>query len=411
VPNVISIDVLNPDCYGRGVPEQNGLPLDQYAWLREEAPIFKQTIADPQLVDEVWVVTRWGDVNAIDRDPLTYCSNRGVLTRRFDLTQVDQGGKPTMINMDGADHRRNRRVISRGFTPGVVRTFELHFRTLAQRIVERAVAMGTFDFVKEIAIEMPLHAIADLMGVPGPDRAKFLTWINAFTVPTDPAYAPTMDDVMVALDGMWNYGVQLAEQRRRDPGTDLMSKIVEAVDDDTLSDEELMGFTVLLAGAGADTTRNASSFTLDGLLRNPEQHALLREQADDISRSATEEMVRWASPVIHFCRTTTCEVEIHGQTIGPGEKIAIMFASANYDPDAIPDPLRFDLTRDPNPHLAFGAGPHVCLGRHIAHLELKILFEELMRQTREIRPAGDIVYTRDSFLRGVTSLPITVTAA
>jgi cholest-4-en-3-one 26-monooxygenase len=238
-----------------------------------------------------------------------------------------------------------------------------------------------------------------------------LRWINAFTVPTDPAYAPSLDDLTAALEGIWAYGVELAELRRRDPGTDLMSKIVSAVDDETLSDDELMGFTLLLAGAGADTTRNAASFALDGLMRAPDQMDLLRAQADDIPREATEEMVRWASPVIHFCRTTTREVEIHGQPIAAGEKIAMMFASANYDPDVIDDPLRLDLARSPNPHLAFGGGPHVCLGRHIAHLELKILFEELLRQTRAIRPAGEIVYTRDSFLRGVTSLPITVIAA
>src|SRR5207247_2016698 len=135
---------------------------------------------------------------------------------------------------------------------------------------------------------------------------------------------------------------------------------------------------------------------------------LLREHAGDIPRSATDEMVRWASPVIHFCRTTTRDVELHGQHIPEGDKIAMLFASANYDPDAIDDPLRLDLTREPNRHLAFGSGPHVCLGRHIAHLELKILFEELMRQTKEIRPAGPIVYARDSFLRGVSSLPVTV---
>jgi cholest-4-en-3-one 26-monooxygenase len=408
---VVPIDVLNPDLYRTGDPAKNGLPLEQYNYLRETAPIFRQTIADPQLVDEVWVVTRHADVNAIDRDAETYCSSRGVLTRRFDPAQVDQGGKPAMINMDGVDHRRNRRVVSRAFTPPVVRTFEEHFRDLARRIVQRAVAQGTFDFVKEIAVEMPLHAIADLMGVPQGDRAKFLKWINAFTVPTDPAYAPSLDDVMAALDGIWNYGLELAELRRQDPGSDLMSKIVEAVDEDTLSDDELMGFTLLLAGAGADTTRNAASFTVHGLLQHPDQQAVLREQADDITRQATEEMVRWASPVIHFCRTTTREVELHGQEIGPGEKIAILFASANYDPDVIVDPLCFDLARDPNPHLAFGAGPHVCLGRHIAHLELKILFEELMQQTREIRPAGEIVYARDSFLRGVSRLPVRVAPA
>jgi cholest-4-en-3-one 26-monooxygenase len=406
----MTIDVLNPDVYGTGDPRLNGLPLEQYRYLREQAPVYLQAIDDPQLIDEVWVVSRYEDVRMVDRDAETFSSGRGILTRAFDPGLVEHGGKPIMINMDGAEHRHNRRVVSRGFTPVVVREFEAHFRGLAAQIVDRAVAKGTFDFVKEIAVEMPLHAIADLLGVPRGDRDQFLTWINAFSVPTDPAYAASEADLMAAVEGIWNYGLELAEMRRRDPGTNLMSKIVEVVDD-TLSDDELMGFTLLLAGAGADTTRNASSFALDGLLRHPEQMTLLREQAGDISRAATEEMVRWASPVIHFCRTTTRDVELHGQTIPKGDKVAMLFASANHDPDVIEDPERLDLMREPNPHLAFGIGPHVCLGRHVAHLELKILFEELLRRTSDIRPAGELVYTRDSFLRGITSLPITVTPA
>ncbi len=405
------IDVLNPDLYANGDPEQNGLPLDQYRYLRESAPIFMQKIDDPWLIDQVWVVSRHEDVLAIDRDAETYCSRRGVQTQRFDVAQEDQGGKPAMINMDGADHRRNRKVVSRGFTPPVVATFEKHFRAMASEIVAKAVAKGSFDFVKEVAIEMPLHAIADLMGVPQEDRGKFLRWINAFTMPTDPEYAPSMDEIMESINGIWAYGLELAELRRRQPGDDLMSKIVSAVDSEQLSDDELMGFTLLLAGAGGDTTRGAASLTLDGLMRAPEQQAWLREHLDDIPRTATEEMVRRGSPVLNFCRTTTREVEIHGVTIGEGEKIAMLFGAANYDESVFPDPLTMDFTRSPNPHLGYGSGPHVCLGRHVAHLELKILFEELLRQTKEIRPAGPIRYTRSSFLRGVSSLPVTVTPA
>jgi len=405
------IDVVSPDVYANGDPAENGLPHAMYDYLREHAPCYRQPIDDPQMEDEVWVLSRHADIQSALRDPETFCSRRGVTTRVPDFLLPEQGGKPAMIVMDGEDHRRNRRVVSRGFTPPVVRTFERQFRAIARAFVADAVAKGEFDFVPDIAVSMPLNAICDLIGVPAADRQKFLQWANAFTMPADTAFAPSPEDSLAAVASMCAYGVELAEHRRECPADDMMSKIVAAVDEETLSDDEFMGLMLLLSAAGSDTTRNALSHGLHALLRHPDQMAWLRAQADDIPRSATTEILRWSSPIIHTCRVTTRDVELHGELVREGEKVAMLYPSANFDPEAFEDPRRFDLTREDNPHVAFATGSHICLGRHIAQLELKIVFEELLRQTTDIRPAGEIRYIRDSAIRGIHTLPVSVTAA
>jgi cholest-4-en-3-one 26-monooxygenase len=405
------IDVLNPDTYRAGDPEQNGLPHDQYDYLREHEPVFKQRTEDPFTVDDIWVLTRYEDVLAVDKDAERFPSPLGITSRVWTPFDTSLGGKPAMVVMNGEEHRRNRRVVSRGFTPHVVKSFERHFRTMAADIVDKAVAKGSFDFVPEIAVEMPLQAICDLLGVPQEDRAKFLGWVNAMAVPTDPNYAPSPEEALAAVNNIWQYGLELAAHRRENPGENIMSKIVDGMSSETLDDEELMGFTLLLAGAGSDTTRNTLSHGLYALLRNPDQMAWLRDHADDVPDTAIQEIVRWASPVIHFCRSPKEDVELHGRHIAAGDRIAILFPAANFDPEAFDDPHSFDLTRNPNPHLAFGRGPHVCLGRHIAAIELKILLEELLQRTSSIELDGEIGYTRDAFLRGVHTLPITVQGA
>jgi cholest-4-en-3-one 26-monooxygenase len=399
-------DILNPDVYGHGDPARNGLPLDQYAALRERAPCYRQAIADDDLVDWTWVLTRHEDVLQVDRDHKRFVSGRGVTLRNFEPTLVEHGGKPAMITMDGADHVRNRRIVGRGFTPPVVRAFDGRFREICTQVLDKALAEERVDFVEAVACELPLQAICDLMGVPDEDRADVLRWSNAFSVPTDPDYAPSAEEVFAAVDSIWSYGVTLAERRRTEPGEDLMSKVAAAYEHEHLDVDELMGMTLLLAGAGNETTRNALSHGLHALLRNPDQMALLREDRDAVIDSAVEEVLRYASPVINFRRTAAEPVELHGQAIEEGDRVTIMFAAANFDPEVFPDPERFDLTRTPNPHLAFGTGPHVCLGAAVARLEIKVLFEELLDRTTDIRPLGPISYVRDSFLRGVKHLPV-----
>jgi cholest-4-en-3-one 26-monooxygenase len=326
--------------------------------------------------------------------------------RASHTTVSEDGGKPAMITMDGDAHVRNRRLVNRGFTPAVVRSFEEHFRAIAGDIVQRALQLGTFDFVGEVASQFPLHAICDLLGVPDGDRPALARWTNTLTTPTDPEYAPTPEEFFAAMEHMWAYGLELADLRRRSPGTDVMSVIVAAADNDRLSEDELMGFVFTLSAAGNETTRNSASHALLALLQRPTELAWLRERAEHIPESAIEELLRWSTPVVYIRRTAATDLEIHGQPIAAGDPVAGFVVSANFDSTEFPDPLELDLTRKPNRHLTFATGPHLCMGAHIARLELRVLFEELLQQTTELELTGPVEYARDSYVRGVKRLGV-----
>jgi cholest-4-en-3-one 26-monooxygenase len=208
------------------------------------------------------------------------------------------------------------------------------------------------------------------------------------------------------MEHMWAYGLELAELRRQNPGTDVMSVIVAAADNDRLTEDELMGFVFTLAAAGNETTRNSASHSLLALLQRPEQLAWLRGKAEHIPESAIEELLRWSSPVIYIRRTAAEDLEINGQSIAAGEPVTGFVASANFDPTEFPDPLQLDLTRKPNRHLAFATGPHLCMGAHIARLELRVLFEELLQRTKNLELTGLVEYARDSYVRGVKRLGV-----
>ncbi len=402
------IDVFDPDLYAAGDPETNALPFERYAWLRSEAPCVRLPCAIPGHEPSAWVVSRFDDVSAILRDPERFVSGHGVTMRATHTTVAGDGGKPAMITMDGAAHSRNRRLINRGFTPAVIRSFETHFRAIAATVIDRAVALGSFDFVQEIASQLPMHAICDLLGVPEADRPQLARWTNFAASPTDPDYAIDGEDILTVLGHVWDYGLELAELRRKDPGTDVMSTIVDAADNESLTADELMGFVFTLAAAGNETTRNSASHALLGLFNHPEQMRWLRDRADRIPDAAIEEMLRWSTPVIYLRRTAATGFELHGQQISPGDPIAVFAASANFDPSEFADPQAFVLDRTPNRHVTFAVGPHVCLGAHVARLELRVLFEELLRRTDDLRLTGPVVYARDSYLRGVKRLGVQV---
>lgn len=407
-----AISVLDGDTYADGDPTTYGLPLEQYRYLCEEEPVYLQRFDDPLLIDEVHVITRNEDIVRVDRDAETFAADRGYVNI-WKVNPIDPqfGGSPAMLSQDGADHRRHRTVISRGFTPKVVRKLEEKFRAYATTVVDNALEKGTFDFVTEVAHTMPMEALGDVLGVPPADRAQFFAWVDKFAAPFDTRITPSFEMVMEAIGGLMVYATDLAEQKSRCPMDDVVSKIVTASKDETLSEEEMMGNVVLLASGAAESTRSALSHGMHELMRNPEQMAWLRDRADDVPATAIQEICRISTPFLHFVRTATTDVEMHGTVIREGERVAMLLGAGNFDPEVIPDPDTFDLSRDPNMHVAFGRGSHTCLGKHVATLEMKILFEELLQRTKDIRPAGDIAYVRDVFTRGVYSLPVTVTPA
>lgn len=408
----IGFNPLDPDVYANGDPRTFGLPLAQYARLRENAPIHLQKFNDPLLIDQVWMVSRYEDIAMIDRDAATFAADRGhVNIMAMNPIDPTMGGMPAMLTQDGENHKRQRRVISRGFTPVLVRQLEEKFRGYARAVVDEALEKGTFNFVDDVAHAMPMEALGDVLGIPQADRAQFFNWVDRFAAPFDTRVTPSFEGVLEAVGNLMMYATDLAARRSANPSDDVMSQMIRAKDDDAMAEDEIIGNMVLLASGAAESTRTALSHGLHELMRNPEQMAWLRAHADDIPATAIQEMVRVATPFLHFVRTATRDIELHGQPISEGERVCILMASGNFDPEVFADPDTFDLARDPNPHLSFGRGAHNCLGKHVAALEMKVLLEELLQRTKDIRPAGEISYIRDVFARGVYQLPMTITPA
>jgi cholest-4-en-3-one 26-monooxygenase len=398
--------VFDPDVYGNGDPTTFGLPLDMYARMREDHPCFLLKMDDPLLIDEVWVVSRWEDIDAIDRDQETYAANIN-LPLIWKYAPLDPVAKPGLLVQDGEIHRERRAMVGKAFRPASITRLEERFRKYAEDVVDAAVAKGSFDFVRDVAHTMPVQALGDVLGVPERDRPRFFGWVDKFASPNDPRVAPAFEEVGQALMELWEYGLDQVKLKKTTPGDDVLSRLAEI----DMSDDEVQGNVALFASGAAETTRADLCHGMHELMRNPEQMAWLREHQDDLPASVAQEFVRVGNAIIALVRTTTRDVELHGQEIKQGERVAMLFAAGNFDPDGFDGPRSFDLSRDPNPHLGFGRGPHSCLGKHVAALEIKILLEELLRQTKDIRPAGDIDYVRDNYARGVYSLPITVTPA
>lgn len=405
------IDVFNADTYADGDPTTFGMPLARYKYIRDEKPCYLHEFDDPMLIDRAWVISRNADIWTVDRDPELYAADRGhVNIWKVQPLDPRVGGKPAMLTMDGEKHRTQRSVMSKAFTPGVVRKLEEKFRQYAVNIVDGALEKGTFNFVTDIGHAMPMEALGDVLGVPNGDRAKFFEWVDTFAAPFDTRITPSFEHVMIAIMNLLNYAVELGELKRQEPGDDVITQLVQA-GAEVISQDELMGNVALLAAGAAESTRTALSHGMHELMRNPEQMAWLRERSDDIPATAINEFVRIASPFTHLVRTATRDHEVHGQSISEGDIVLMLFSAGNFDERAFDRPDEFDLSREKNPHVSFGRGPHQCLGKHVASLEMKVLLEELLRRTKDIQPAGDISYVRDAYSRGVYQLPVTVTPA
>jgi len=385
------IRVLDAETYANGDPTTFGLPLEQYAFLRDEAPCYLHEFDDPMLIERAWIVSRNADIWAVDRNPELYAADRGGVNM-WKVTPLDPkvGGKPAMLTMDGAKHRAQRGVMSKAFTPGMVKKLEDKFRDYAVNIVDAALEKGTFNFVTDIGHAMPMEALGDVLGVPNGDREKFFAWVDTFAAPFDTRITPSFEYVMQAIFDLLGYALELGELKRREPGDDVITQLVQA-GAEVISEDELMGNVALLASGAAESTRTALSHGVHELMRNPAQMSWLREHAHDIPNTAIQELVRISTPFTHLVRTATADHELHGQQIKEGDA--------------------FDLAREKNPHVSFGRGPHQCLGKHVAGLEMKILLEELLQRTKDITPAGDISYIRDAYSRGVYQLPVTITPA
>ena len=392
----------------------------QFDTLRREAPVHWNPERDGS---GFWSVTRHADVCAVDKDPATFTSTKFVGLEEVDPDLMD--ARRSMLEMDGARHRALRKLIQREFSQGSLRRYEEFLRGLTRATVTAALAGAEFDFVDRVAADFPIQVLARLLDVPESDTGRLIAWGNEMVGNTDPDYtrypadspeserykhlpfrSPTTAEVFA-------YGRELAARRRGGDGTDLISLLVNRTPEDgePLSAHDFDNYLLLLIIAGNETTRQAISHAMLALIENPDQLALLQERPELIP-GAVEEFLRWASPVYHFRRTATRDVELGGQRIAEGDKIVMWFASANRDEAVFADPYRFDVTRTKVDHVSFGKGsPHLCLGNMLARMEIRLMFTELLPRLRSIELTGDVTRIRSNFVNGIKTFPVRVVPA
>jgi cholest-4-en-3-one 26-monooxygenase len=403
------IDLLDRDRFTQGIPHE------WFTWLRANAPVYKHPEPDGP---GFWVISRHADVIQCNRDAASFSSDQarggvvGLEERTTGPTEAEQAGGKLMLMIDPPDHTRYRKLVNRGFTPRMISQLEPHIRELTDEVLDRAVAKGgEIDFVVDIAAELPLEVIAELIGVPSEDRHKIFEWSNRMIGSEDPEYIVSDEEVFNAQVEMFMYAQQLAEKRRAAPADDIITALLSAeVDGESLSDMDFNLFFLLLSVAGNETTRNAIAHGMNAFLENPDQYDLLVSDPDRYLPGAVEEILRWATPVLYFRRNCTKDTVVHGQTIRAGDKISLWYISANRDEDVFDDPFRFDIQRDPNNHIAFGGGgPHFCLGAQLARLEIRLLFEELAKRYPRIEAVGPPDRLRSNFIGGIKHLPVRFT--
>jgi cytochrome P450 len=388
------IDVGLDDCdlFARGVPHEI------LTRLRAESPVVRHLERGGP---GFWCITRHADVVRISKDPETFSSARG--TNIFDPPAADLPLiQAILINMDPPRRVKFRRIVKAGFTPNRVRRLEPHVRAIARALVDEIAHKGECDFVNDVAAELPLRVITELLGVPDGDRRRIFELSNRLILGANATPAEMADSKAAAME-TWLYAQGLAEERKRRPGDDLVSQLLAG--GERLSELEFDSFFLLLAVAGNETTRNLVSGGMLALLEHPAQRDQLIANRGWLP-DAVEELLRWVSPISHMRRTATRDVELRGQRIHAGEKVVLWYASANRDEEVFEKPFRFDVRRRPNRHLAFGVGEHFCLGSHLARMETRVLFEELLRRLPDLELAGPVRRLASNFVNGIVSMPV-----
>jgi cholest-4-en-3-one 26-monooxygenase len=404
------IDLLDRDEFAKDIPHE------WFTWLRANRPVYKHPEPDGP---GFWVITKHDDIVHCNRDAHAFSSDQGrggvvgLEERDVPPTEAEQAGGKLMLMIDPPDHTRYRKLVNRGFTPRMIGQLEPHIRDLTDQVIDRAVAKdGEIDFVVDIAAELPLEVIAELIGVPVEERHKIFEWSNRMIGSEDPEYIVSADELFNAQVEMFMYAQQLADQRRAEPRDDIITALLSSeVDGESLSDMDFNLFFLLLSVAGNETTRNAISHGMNAFLENPDQYALLASDPARYIDGAVEEILRWATPVMYFRRNCTTDTVVGGETIKAGDKISLWYISANRDEDVFDDPFRFDIQRSPNNHIAFGGGgPHFCLGAQLARLEIRMLFEELATRYPKVEGLGPPDRLRSNFIGGIKHLPVALSA-
>ncbi len=395
-------EIIDPDFY-----QEHGYPHEAWTELRRSNPVAR--CEAPGFLP-FWAITRQAEIIPISKDPATFQS--APMLAMFHEEGGDTSGSNLrhLLNMDNPDHRAYRKIISARFTPRVVKPRLKDYQDLADDVLDRVIGKEEIDFVTEVSALLPIWIIADMLGVPAQDRERLFHWTNMLIGAGDAEFRNEGADVEAtvasAIQEMSQYFHAMVEERRRNPTEDLTSSIANAqVDGAPIPPFELFSYLILVVVAGNETTRNAISGGLRAFIENPGEWAKLQARPELLD-SAIEEIVRWVTPVIQFCRTPNRDVEINGKSISAGEHLCLFYPSANRDEGVFEDPFAFRVDRQPNPHLAFGIGEHVCLGANIARLEIKGLYSRLLERMISAEAAGPVERLRSSFVGGIKHMPI-----
>lgn len=421
IPDDVAKSVILPASYR----DEAGIVHPALTWLRENMPFAR---AEVEGYAPIWLATKHADIMEIERTPTVFRSGLGepyinsVVDTEF-LKTMNEGrrGLDTLANMDAPEHTKIKNVTASWFMPANVRKREESIRAIARQSVEKLLSYdGEVDFVKDIALHYPLRVIMSLFGVPQEDEPTMLKLTQEMFGNSDPEHQRTdVPATPEAAARAWREAVlefhqyfdKLSADRRANPTHDLASIVANAeVDGAPLPDSFVNGYYIAIATAGHDTTSATTATAIQQLAAHPEQ---LRAVRDDVSLipGLVDEALRWASPVKHFHRIVGEDIEFRGRQLREGDSLMLMYPSANRDEDIFTDPFSFDITRKPNRHIAFGYGPHQCIGQHVAKLEMRILFEELLPRLKSIELAGPVSYVQANFLSGPKTLPIRFEAA
>jgi cholest-4-en-3-one 26-monooxygenase len=394
-------DFTDPDIYTQRVP------FAELAELRRTAPVWwnaQDRDSNGFGDDGFWVVTRHADVKAVSLDSKLFSS-----WEKAALIRPGAGARPEhiemqrliLLNMDPPRHTALRGIVSRGFTPRAINSLRDALAERAERIVKTAIADGTGEFVWDVASELPLQAIAELLGIPQADRRKIFDWSNQMISGDDP---DVQGDPQQASAELLGYAMGMAEERKACPMDDIATKLVQAEGESVLTSDEFGFFVLMLSVAGNETTRNSITHGMVAFLDNPEQWELFKAERPE---TAVDEIVRYSTPVVAFQRTATADTELGGQHIRKGDRLGLYYSSANFDEEVFAEPERFDITRDPNPHLGFGgSGAHYCLGANLARLQIGLIFNAIADHMPTIARAGDPVRLRSGWLNGIKKFPV-----